>query len=142
MKALVPLLALFALVSMHGCSSDTGTIVKRVTSPDGVLDAVLVRDPSGGATVGWYYSVYLCLANSKEMKWPVARITDVSFLGDGVRWASDSVLEIRYSVGIVDRFQNRWHSRDVDNFRREVEIVLAPLRPGASLPVAQEAHGD
>lgn len=92
--------------------------VYRVTSPDGVIDAVWV-ETDAGATTGYAYRLYIvprAVQPSKRMK-----AIFVGDLMDGVviRWVHSGLLEISYSKAAISYFSNVWV-----NPPRAVEVQL------------------
>lgn len=108
--------------------------LSRVTSPDSVVDAVLVRS-NAGATTGFGYRVYVV----PRGRWPDYRTQGAQqFLADrvdslSVHWREPKVLEIRYTKARIFDFTNFWHSREVDGFNYVVELKLVPLQAGPAL---------
>ena len=122
----------------EGCGvSGTYTVPKadevtRATSPNGQLDAVLVREDGGGAAGGWDWSVYIVAKGN-----PVVRPRSRSLFNAGtltdekIIWTREHLLEIHYDIAYINQFTNIWGSSELQNGgegRNEyfVEIRLAP----------------
>ncbi len=138
MKHLVPL---WILLVASSCRPNTGVAgglshdeVARVTSPDSIVDAVATVG-SVNATTAFVHRVYIVPRGA-----PVPSGRDFeAFRADYVTglslaWPRARMLEIRYDTARIFHFRNLWHSREVDDFRYEVEVRLAPRNP-TSLPV-------
>jgi hypothetical protein len=129
----------------EGCGvSRTFTVPKadeeiRVTSPNGELDAVLVREDGGGAPGGWEWYVYIVAKGN-----PVVRPRSHSLFNAGtltdekIMWTQEHLLEIHFNVAEINQFTNIWGSSEIQNGpegRNEyfVEIRLAPSTTDFSL---------
>ena len=123
-----PVLALLGLLLfLDACDLVEKTEVARIVSPDGRVEAVLVK-VEAGATVATSFKVYIVPKGGK------ASHPNPDFLADHVegldlKWQAPRLLVIRYDKARIFRFSNFWHSREVDDFRYEVEIRLAPGQP-------------
>lgn len=112
--------------------------IERVSSPDGVVDAVLVRG-DGGATTSFSYSVFLVpAATSFDQTAPLFEHDRGLFVADhqeGLElvWRKPKFLEIRFAKARIFQFSNFWHSREVDDFRYTVEVRLVPTDEPSSL---------
>jgi len=122
----------------EGCGlSGTYTVPKadeeaRVTSPNGELDAVLVREDGGGAAGGWEWYVYI-VAKGNPVVRPRSRSTfNAGTLTDEkLVWTQEHLLEIHYDIAEINQFTNIWGSSEIQNGREGrneylVEIRLAP----------------
>ncbi len=94
----------------------------RITSPDGVVDVVLV-ETSVGATVATPSEVYVVPKGSKVNGAPLLRADHMEHLN--VRWKQPRLLEVSYSKGRIFSFTNFWESADVQNWKYIVEVELA-----------------
>jgi hypothetical protein len=108
--------------------------VARVTSPDSIVDAVATVG-SVNATTAFVHRVYIVPRGAAV---PAGRDFE-AFRADyvtglGLEWPRARMLEIRYDTARIFHFSNSWSSREVDDFRYEVEVRLAPRNP-TSLPV-------
>lgn len=104
--------------------------LQRLTSPDGVVDAVLVEKLTN-ATDGIPYLVYIVPAGSHSLWHPV--LVGDDFVGFKLMWKNPRFLAVRFKKGRVFSFTNLWWSKHVDNFRYVVEIRLEPTED-RSLP--------
>jgi len=99
--------------------------LSRLTSPDGKVDAVMVRSENGGATVGFYYSIYLVPKGNELARWPHSRgpvFTTAAAAGLEMEWGTSKLLEISYKHAEIEEFINSWHHPR--NFNHRVEILL------------------
>jgi hypothetical protein len=112
--------------------------MQRVKSPDGIVDAVLVRG-AGGATTGFSFSVFLVPSgiafNEKASAFENDRAVFRTDHHDGLQlvWQKAMFLEIRFAKARIFHFSNFWHSPDVQNYRYVVEVHLVPLEADTSL---------
>src|SRR5437879_8009429 len=94
--------------------------VKRVRSPDGRVEAVLIQT-NAGATTGFGFEVFLVPtgANPKTGSelFRADRVVNLD-----LHWRESMVLEIAYDQGRIFHFSNFWNSADLDNFRYVVEV--------------------
>ena len=117
-----------------------GSEEARVSSPNGKLDAVLIRDDGGGAAGGWEWYVYLVAKGSKVDESKAHAIFNAGTLsGEKLVWVQEHLLEIRYNIAAINQFRNLWSldeiagvggSGDRDFF---VEIRLSPSSQNFSL---------
>jgi hypothetical protein len=131
-----------ALLCTAGCTNIAGEWqyeeMQRVKSPDGVVDAVLVRG-GGGATTGFSFSIFLVRSGTgfdqKAASFEQDRAVFRSDHHDGLHlvWTKPQFLEIRFAKARIFHFANFWHSSDVQNYRYVVEVRLIPLDASTSL---------
>jgi len=113
----------------------------RVTSPDGQLDAVLVRDPVGGAVGGGVdWNVYIITKGTPIRMKLVHQVFKADpLIGGKLAWHGDHLLEIHYDLAQIEEFRNLWGLHEIQdvgsNGEREfvVEIRLVPSSPDFSL---------
>jgi len=106
----------------------------RVTSPNGQLDAVLVRDPYGGAIGGGVnWNVYIVAKGAPVVITAAHEIFQADpFTGGNLIWKRDHLLEIHYDIAHIEEFRNLWGLHEVEDVGPkgerdyEVEIRLAP----------------
>lgn len=111
------------LTSACGGDLCSSTEVSRVTSPDKVVDAVLVTTGCG-ATVADAYRVYITKRSEVsdfDEESPVF-LSD-NTVGIKVSWDGNKYLRIAYTKARIFQFTNFWHSRDVDDFGYLVNIT-------------------
>jgi hypothetical protein len=113
-----------AVFIIFGCNPVSREELKRTTSPDSIVDAVLVQ-ANGGATTSFIYELYVVKKGAK--------ITEGSALlradhVDGllIGWSQSKLLDIKYAEARIHHFTNFWHSKDVNNFKYVVELRLIP----------------
>jgi hypothetical protein len=117
-----------------------GSEVSRAGSPDGQLDAVLIRDDGGGAGSGWDWYVYIVPAKSGVDQGKSHVIFHSGTLsGETLEWSQPHLLQIHYDIAHIEEFRNLWalhEIRDVGSVgEREylVEIRLVPSSEDFSL---------
>ena len=105
----------------------------RVASPDGRLDAVMIREMYGGAVGGIEWRVYIVprgLAVPSKYQNPVFGASDLT--AEKLVWLQPHLLEIGYDRAAIEGFRNLWALDEVDNVGSSgegdyfVEIRLAP----------------
>jgi hypothetical protein len=139
-KPRIPIAICAALIIFfsEGCGlSGTYTVPKadeenRVTSPNGQLDAVLVREDGGGAAGGWEWYVYIVAKGSPVVR-PRSHVlfNAGTLTGERIIWTQEHLLEIHYEIASINQFTNIWGSSEIQKDaegRNEylVEIRLAP----------------
>jgi len=139
--------AIFGLVLLSACNGLTGKANKnvdrveeaRVTSPDGRFDAVMTREPIGGALGGIYWNVFIVPKDARAPKGDNNTILNASVLrGEKLIWKQNRLLEIQYDIANIEQFRNLWGSNEVrgGGWRKgdyAVEVRLAPSSPDFSL---------
>lgn len=129
--------------AMSGCGGAQDSIKfssdeqARVTSPDGLHDAVLLRLDGGGAPGGWEWCVYI----ADKGKPPAQGIEYLVFnagtlTGAKLIWKESHLLDIRYDIADINHFRNLWVGhQDAGNATKDylVEIRLAPTSQDFSL---------
>jgi len=108
-----------------------GDEIARVSSPDNVLDAVLIQGRTGAtvATPSYGYIV-------RKGEWPRKndRVLVADHFGfESFKWKDLNLLEIRYSEGRIFQFKNFWRLKnDGSPSDRAVEIRLQATIEGNS----------
>lgn len=102
------------------CSNDE---VKRISSPDNIVDAVVVLKKCG-ATVSDSYRVYV-VKKDGTLDFDDDSSMFVSDKTDGIKvfWRGNKELQISYAKARIFQFKNFWQSKDVDNFRYIVSVT-------------------
>lgn len=123
------IMAIITFVTFIICGCDQLTPcnskeLQRISSPDNLLDAVLVETDCG-ATTSFVSTVYIV------PKYEEVSNDDVVFKADNVKdltlyWAKNNFLEIRYGKARIFNFTNFWHSKDVGNFEYVVNVLEKP----------------
>ena len=106
----------------------------RVTSPNGQLDAVLVRDPYGPAAGGGVdWNVYIVTKGGPiHMKTAHEFFRADPLTGGDLIWKGNHLLEIHYDIGYIHEFRNLWGLHEIEDVGSkgerdfEVEIRLVP----------------
>lgn len=119
-KGLIPFLAILLL----GCNPPEEREIQRQVSPDRLVDAVLVERLTD-ATVATPTVLFL-VASGHEWKGESPILVGNRFEGLQVIWKRPNFLEIHYKKGRIFSFASFWNSRDVQNFKYEVELRLVP----------------
>jgi hypothetical protein len=106
----------------------------RVTSPNGQLDAVLVRDPYGSAAGGGVnWNVYITTKGTPiRMKAAHELFRADPLTGGQLVWKGDHFLEIHYDIAHIHEFRNLWGLHELEDVGSKgerdygVEIRLVP----------------
>lgn len=104
--------------------------VARSPSPDGMVDAVLIKG-NVGATAATPSEIYIVPSGSEPEGEPSIR--GDYFENIKLVWKEPRFLEITYSKGRIFAFTNFWQSKHVQNFEYVVELRLKPERDTFSL---------
>ena len=116
-----------------------GSEQARVTSPNGQLDGVIIREDGGGAAGGWEWYVYIVGRGNVVNEGKLHPVFNAgSLTGEKLVWHQDHLLEIQYNIDDINQFHNLWASYEAGTNRDSqsryyVEIRLAPLQPDFSL---------
>ena len=145
---LVAVCACLGICFLTGCgesgqTSKTGIFLgseeSRVTSPDGQLDAVIIREDGGGAAGGWEWYVYIVAKGSGVDESKAHPVFNAGTLTDEkVVWSQEHLLEIHYDIAVINQFRNIWGSDEMQDdgstgeSHRFVEIRLVPSHPDFS----------
>lgn len=125
------------LLIMVGCLPWASEEVERVTSPDSIVDAVVIQSDAG-ATTPFVHEVYIVPKGGKPSG--TALLTGDHLIGFELKWLAPRFLEIRYKQGRIYKFTNFWRSKEIQNFSYIVELRLVPLSDSFSL--SKEDRGD
>lgn len=105
--------------------------IARVPSPDGIVEAVLIRT-NAGATTAFGYELYIVPPGGKGQRGReqlrADHLTDI-----GIQWRQSKLLEVHYKEGRIFHFSNFWSSKEVGEFNYVVEIRLLLLAQPFSL---------
>ncbi len=109
-------------------SQNTFTELKRVTSPDGTIDAVLI-EADGGATVATANRVCLVLHGQKL---PPDQLSEAILLADhcqqlDLKWRGNRLLSVLYHKARIFQFSNFWLSEPLNPKTDMVELRLEVL---------------
>ncbi len=118
------LVLLLCVVLLPGCNAPDGREIERHASPDKLVDAVVV-EPKTYATDAIVTTIYL-VASGKEWKDEVPILSGDHLEGLRVIWERPRFLAIHYKKGRIFSFASFWNSRDVQNFKHQVELRLVP----------------
>ncbi len=124
-----------AISCVSGCINIAGDWrfeeTARVTSLDGVVDAVLVEG-NAGATTSYSYTLFIVPRGTKfEEKSLLFEYDRAAFSADHqidlqLVWSKPKFLEIRYEKARIFKFSNFWNSQEVQDFKYIVELRLMP----------------
>jgi hypothetical protein len=110
---------------------------ERVTSPDGLLDAILLREDGGGAAGGWEWYVYIAARGKPAEEGSAHLIFNAGTLtGEKLVWRQQHLLEIQYNIADINQFRNLAVAHPIVNGVQQdylVEIRLAPVSQDFSL---------
>jgi len=118
-------LFLMLITGIVSCDPVAREEIMRVTSPDSVVEVVLIQ-ANAGATTSLVSEVYIVPTGSPPTE------NDLLFRGDKMerlklRWAQSKLLIIQYEQGQIFHFSNFWLSQYVQNFKYKVEIRLVQV---------------
>ena len=115
----------------------------RVTSPNGKLDAVMIRESYGGAAGGFEWYVFIVPKGESAPGDDSHALFQAGELsGERLVWSQPHLLEIHYDLAEIEQFRNLWGLYEVQDVGRtgardyDVEIRLAPSSPDFSLLTA------
>ena len=145
LRVLLVICASIALFSV-GCSKKTTSneLAReleqvRVTSPNGQLDAVLVREDAGGAAGGWEWNAYIVPKGNSVLASYHRVLYAGTLTNPKLIWSQEHLLQIHYDVADIHEFRNLWALDEVRKVGPTgegdylVEIRLAPSSPDFSL---------
>ena len=115
--------------------------LRRVTSPNGLFDAVLVEDPYGPPAGGGIdYNVYIVRKGAPVHAGWRSEILSADPMTHGeLVWRRDHLLEIHFDIAHIKNLRNLWGLYEIENVgslgRRdfEVEIQLMPASDSSVL---------
>jgi hypothetical protein len=117
------IMALLVAALIYSCAPSKKELM-RVSSPGGVVDAVLVVKLTGTLSPTPFF-VYIVPSGSKKMGYPV--LLGWGFCGtQAARWSAPRFLEIEFTKGKIIKFWNFWEDKSVQNFEYVVEVRLVP----------------
>jgi hypothetical protein len=98
------------------------TEVSRYTSPDSLVDAIIVTSNAGTTTsVGYHIFIVPKGSHPKELKFAIFSADHVTDLQ--VFWQQPKYLKLTYRNARIFKFTNFWQSKYIDNFQYEVKIT-------------------
>jgi hypothetical protein len=112
----------------------------RVTSPDGLFDAVMTIETVGPVLGGGvYWNVFIVpkgVIAPKDDK--ISLLTASVLRGEKLIWKQNHLLEVQYDIAEIEKFRNFWGSNEVQNATWKeheylVELRLTPSSPDFSL---------
>ena len=116
--------------------------VLRITSPDSVVDAVLLG-VGGTPRAPNYYALHLVPAR-QPVAWRDKPVLTVRRQSEdfSVRWRRPKLVDVRYTEALIADFRSFWRSRDVQNYFYLVEVRLTPLADSSSIPRGYDVQDD
>jgi hypothetical protein len=118
--------------------------VSRVTSPDGIVDAVVIRSHCG-APCSTNYSVFVVPKGREVGRKADQRVFSADDLtGQLLTWKKAHLLEIAYGRALILSFQNVTYpflrAGQTNSYEYRVEMRLAPTSPGFSYLKDEDAQ--
>ena len=111
--------------SIGACEKPKLEELKRLRSPDGWVDAVLIK-VSADATVGFSHRIYLVQAEERihgiDDKYPVLNAVKVNEID--IKWMENKELVISYDRMKILHFENFWYGSNLDGLIYEVNVRL------------------
>jgi hypothetical protein len=103
-----------------GCSPLTMgvklTEIKRITSPDSRVDAVVVTSDAGATTsIGHHIYIVPKGVSPKDLKFSIFTADHVVNLQ--VHWQQSKHLKVTYQAARIFKFANFWQSKEIDNYK-------------------------
>ena len=108
--------------------------VTRVTSPDGLFDAVMIQETIGGSLGGIYWNVFIVTKGAPAPKNEDTIFEAAALSGEKLIWKQNHLLEIHYELAHIERFRNLWGSNEVHGRGFEKGDYLAEVRLAPSSP--------
>lgn len=99
------------------------TEIERVRSPDGKVDAVIYLTPTDPLSSDIQSLRLEPVGEKGEWHGIVARATHTQGKKLGLRWASDTLLEVIYHRGHIYDFDNQWWTYRLSPNKKEVHFV-------------------
>jgi hypothetical protein len=121
---------LFVALVSSACSKPSMQEISRITSPDSVVDAVLI-ERGVGATVATPSEIYIVPKGGKVTGEPLLRGDHMDKLT--LIWKQSRLLEVSYAKGRIFSFRNFWESADVQNWTYIVELKLTKVSDTAGM---------
>ena len=129
----IKVLGMVLVCATVGCTEEAvqGTERARVSSPQGIVDAILVTKDAG-TTVAQPVEVHIVPKGSRALPSTMVMRGD-HFENVSLVWKEERFLQVRYETGRVFSFRNFWQSSEIANFSYVVEIRLFPARDSFSI---------
>ncbi len=118
---------LLAGAVVSGCDPVAREEITRITSPDLVIDVLLIQT-NAGATTSFGYEVYF-VPKGKQLVEEKPLFRGNKMEGLKLRWVQPKLLEIQYRQGQIFLFKNFWRSKHIQNFKYRIEIRLVQINP-------------
>ena len=131
-KFCLSLYFLFISFYIFGCnaipfSEVSSTEYYRVKSPDGEVDAVLMKN-NGGATTSFSYTLFLLPKGTRSKKLSLDYSQLIADKAEDLKitWIENKILQINCKSARIFRFSNFWQSKEIQDYRYIVEIRISP----------------
>jgi hypothetical protein len=130
-KVFLYTLSFILIFFIHSCTSNLfGDVslkeVKRITSPDHKVDAVLIESDAG-ATTATSTKVFIVKPGKKVNadSLNLAVFNSDNFIGGDISWKVSKELIVSYKSARIFHYTNFWV--DADDYNYKVEVTLNPL---------------
>ena len=99
----------------------------RVKSPDGEVDAVLMKSDAG-ATTSFSYNLFLLPKGSSSQKLSLDYSQFIVDKAESLKitWINNKILQIDCKSARIFRFSNFWQSKEIQDYRYIVELRISP----------------
>lgn len=104
----------------------------RVTSPDKLVDAVLVQVNPGALSSDFYQLHIVPQGTRPREDGRYAVFVATALREERLTWVKPYLLEVAYDRALILSFTNLWHEETVWDKQYSVELRLAPSSPGCS----------
>jgi len=132
LTGIVFFITILLILYSHIRSNISYNEIKRITSPDSIVDAVLI-EVDAGATTSKGYHLYLVPKGNNDFQKGSAEFVSDHVTDLDIHWRESKFLEIQYKQARIFHFTNFWHSDKIMNYTYVVELRLLPLVDSFSL---------
>ena len=118
---------LIHLISISGCEiveKPTLYEERRISSPDGKVDAVLASYSSSLSSTSYYLFLVLPDSSIDHINLDYSQLTIDNQRDLEISWIKNRLLNISFSHARIFHFSNTWESADIDNWNYVVELKL------------------
>jgi|WetSurMetagenome_2_1015567.scaffolds.fasta_scaffold155753_3 hypothetical protein len=117
---------IFSMCSINKWDEKRLKEISRITSPDSVVDAIIIEDSGGGATNDYRWLIYIEIAGQKIKDYDKYRFWATRVDSLWIQWSDARLLEVHYKKANIYHFNNYWGRFDVNQYSYIVEIKLVP----------------
>jgi hypothetical protein len=125
MKRIIIIILLVFPPFIFCCGDISSREEQRFLSPDGRVEAILIKQDAG-ATTSYTYKLYIVPSGDNFKKGHEVFIAD-KMIGLSISWDRAKSLDIKFKDGRIFHFKNFWSSKEVDNFKYNVSLNLRPI---------------